>query len=231
MHVHFERHRGERTGWLRAAVLGADDGILSTASLLIGVAASGAGRSAVLTAGVAGLTAGASAMAIGEYVSVSSQADTEAADEARERRELRDDPDAELAELRRIYVERGLPDDLADQVATTLQRQDPLATHLRDELGHSSASTARPLQASLASAVSFAVGAILPIAAAALSPSGIRSLVVALAALAALVGLGALGARLGGAGLRRGMLRVGLGGALAMTITYGIGQLVGTTIA
>ena len=230
MHTHFERHRAGRAGWLRAAVLGADDGILSTASLMIGVAASGAGRTAVLTAGVAGLTAGASAMAIGEYVSVGSQADAEAADRAREARELRDDPAAERDELRRIYVERGLPEDLAGQVAASLHRRDPLAAHLRDELGHTPASAARPLQASLASAGSFAVGAVLPVGAAAVAPSSVRSLVVAVAALVALVGLGALGASLGGASLRRGMLRVGLGGLVAMIVTYGIGQLVGTTV-
>lgn len=230
MHTHFERHRTGRAGWLRAAVLGADDGILSTASLMIGVAASGAGRTAVLTAGLAGLTAGASAMAIGEYVSVGSQADTEAADRAREARELRDDPAAERDELRRIYVERGLPVDLAAQVVEALHRRDPLAAHMRDELGHTPASVARPLQASVASAGSFALGALLPVVAAAVAPSSVRSLVVASAALAALVGLGALGAGLGGANLRRGMLRVGLGGVLAMAITYGIGQLVGTAV-
>ena len=230
MHTHFERHRTGRAGWLRASVLGADDGILSTASLMIGVAASGSGRSAVLTAGLAGLAAGASAMAIGEYVSVGSQADTEAADRAREARELRDDPAAEREELRRIYVERGLPLELAAQVAESLHRQDPLAAHLRDELGHTPTSVARPLQASVASAGSFAIGAVLPVAAAAVAPSSVRSLVVALAALVALVGLGALGAILGGADLRRGILRVGLGGLIAMAITYGIGQLVGTAV-
>jgi VIT1/CCC1 family predicted Fe2+/Mn2+ transporter len=230
VHTHFERHRTGRAGWLRAAVLGADDGILSTASLMIGVAASGAGRTAVLTAGLAGLSAGASAMAIGEYVSVGSQADAEAADRAREARELKDDPVAERDELRRIYVERGLPEDLAREVAASLHRRDPLAAHLRDELGHTPASAARPLQASLASAGSFAVGGVLPVGAAAVAPSSVRSLVVAVAALAALVGLGALGASLGGANLRRGMLRVGLGGLVAMIVTYGIGQLVGTTV-
>ena len=231
MNVHFERHRGGRAGWLRAGVLGADDGILSTASLMLGVAGSGAGRAAVLTAGIAGLTAGAAAMAIGEFVSVSSQSDAEAADRARESRELRDNPDAELSELRRIYVRRGLPEDLAARVVDALHAADPLGAHLRDELGQTPATRARPLQASLVSAISFALGALIPVLGAALTSAGIRSVVVAGAGLAALALLGAAGARLGGAPVLRGLARVGLGGAAAMGITYGIGHLLGTTVA
>ena len=231
MDLNFERHRGGRSGWLRAAVLGADDGILSTASLMLGVAGSGAGRAAVLTAGIAGLTAGAAAMAIGEYVSVSSQSDAEAADRVREAAELREHPEAELAELQRIYVGRGLPDDLAAQVAQALHAADPLGAHLHDELGHTPATRARPGQASVVSAASFGLGATVPVVAAALGSSGTRSAAVVLAGLAALAVLGALGARLGGAPVLRGMARVELGGAIAMGITYGIGQLLGTTVA
>lgn len=230
MNLHFERHRGGRAGWLRAAVLGADDGILSTASLMLGVAGSGAGRAAVLTAGIAGLTAGAAAMAIGEYVSVSSQSDAEGADRAREAKELAEQPGAELAELRRIYIRRGLPEGLAAEVADALHAADPLGAHLRDELGQTPASRARPAQASAVSAASFGVGAAVPVVAAALAATGARSLVVALAGLVALAVLGAVGARLGGAKVGRGMARVGVGGALAMAITYGIGQLLGTTV-
>jgi vacuolar iron transporter family protein len=230
MNLHSERHRGGRTGWLRAAVLGADDGILSTAALMLGVAGSGAGRSAVLTAGIAGLTAGAAAMAIGEYVSVSSQADAETADRTREERELREHPDAEAAELCRIYVRRGLPEDLARQVATALQTSDPLGAHLRDELGQTPANRARPIQASLASAASFSLGAMVPVLAGALASAGSRTWAVALAALAALAGLGTAGARLGGAALSKGMIRVGVGGAMAMGITFGIGHLLGTSV-
>lgn len=216
---------------MRAGVLGADDGILSTASLMLGVAGSGAGRAAVLTAGIAGLTAGAAAMAIGEFVSVSSQSDAESADRAREVRELRDNPDAELAELRRIYIRRGLPEDLAAEVVDALHAADPLGAHLRDELGQTPATRARPLQASLVSAVSFALGALIPVLGAALTSAASRSLVVAGAGLAALALLGAAGARLGGASMLRGLARVGLGGAAAMAITYGIGHLLGTTVA
>lgn len=228
--MHFERHRGERAGWLRAAVLGADDGILSTASLMLGVAGSGAGRAVVLTAGIAGLTAGAAAMAIGEFVSVSSQSDAEAADRVREAKELRDHPRAELAELRRIYVARGLPEELATRVAEALHATDPLGTHLRDELGQTPATRARPGQASAVSAVSFGLGAAVPVLAAALASSGARVAAVALAGLVALAALGALGARLGGAPLLRGIARVGVGGAAAMAITYEIGRLLGTTV-
>ncbi len=230
MHLHLERHRGSRAGWLRAAVLGADDGILSTASLMLGVAGSGAGRAAVLTAGIAGLTAGAAAMAIGEYVSVSSQSDTEAADREREAVELKENPEAELAELQRIYRDRGLSQSLAAEVAAALHAADPLGSHLRDELGQTPAGRARPVQASMASAASFGLGAVIPLLAAALASAAGRSLAVALTGLAALAVLGAVGARLGGARVLRGMARVGVGGAVAMGITYGIGQLLGTTV-
>lgn len=228
---HAERHRGGRAGWLRAAVLGTDDGILSTASLMLGVAGAGAARAAVLTAGIAGLTAGAASMAIGEYVSVSSQSDAELADRAREAQELREQPEAELAELQRLYVRRGLPEGLAAEVAAALHASDPLGAHLRDELGQTPATRARPVQASLVSAASFALGAAVPVLAGALASAALRTLAVALAGLLALAVLGAAGARLGGARALPGMARVALGGAVAMAITYGIGQLVGTTVA
>jgi len=225
---HFERHRSGRSGWLRAAVLGADDGLVSTAALLVGVVASGASRNAILTAGVAALSAGAMAMAIGEYVSVSAQADTEAADRRRERGELAADPEAELRELTAIYERRGLSPKLAADVAVALQEEDPLTTHLRDELGHTEASAARPLQAAVASAASFAAGAILPLLTAALTPAGPRIVVIAAVTLVALCALGVVGAALGGAPRARGALRVGVGGALALAVTYGIGALFGS---
>jgi VIT1/CCC1 family predicted Fe2+/Mn2+ transporter len=228
VHTHFERHRAGRAGWLRAAVLGADDGILSTASLMIGVAGSGAARDAVLTAGLAGLTAGSLAMAIGEYVSVSSQSDTEAADAAREGRELVENAEAEQLELARIYRDRGLPADLADQVATALMTSDPLGAHLRDELGQTEHSLGHPTQAALASAVSFALGAVVALVAGVFAPDNARVVTVGVAAAAALVALGVAGAAAGGASLRRGGLRVAAGGVLAMLITFGIGHLFGT---
>lgn len=230
VHVHFERHRTARAGWLRAAVLGADDGILSTASLMIGVAGSGASRAAVLTAGFAGLTAGSLAMAIGEYVSVSSQSDTESADAERERRELAADPGAELAELARIYRDRGLHEALANEVATALMSTNPLAAHLRDELGQSEHSLARPVQAAVASASSFAAGATVAVVAGASAPSGTRTLFIGLAAILGLLALGIAGAAAGGSSLRRGGLRVVAGGLLAMLITFGIGRLLGTAV-
>ncbi len=228
MTIHMERHRSERSGWLRAAVLGADDGLVSTAALLVGVAASGAGRNAILTAGVAALSAGAMAMAIGEYVSVSAQADTERADRRRERDELAADPQGELRELTAIYQERGLPSELASEVAAALHAKDPLGAHLRDELGHTAAGAARPLQAAVASAASFAVGATIPLLAAALTSSSIRTAVIATLTLFALCVLGVVGAALGSAPRLRGALRVGIGGALALALTYGIGALFGT---
>jgi len=209
-------------------VLGADDGLVSTAALLVGVAASGASRNGILTAGVAALSAGAMAMAIGEYVSVSAQADTENADRRRETEELAADPQAELHELTAIYEERGLPFELASEVAAVLHAKDPLAAHLRDELGHTEAGAARPLQAAVASAASFAVGAAVPLLAAALASSGIRTVVIAAVTLVALCVLGVVGAALGSAPRVRGALRVGVGGALALAVTYGIGALFGS---
>lgn len=225
---HFERHRSTRSGWLRAAVLGADDGLVSTAALLVGVAASGATKNGILTAGVAALSAGAMAMAIGEYVSVSAQADTAAADRSREQQELATNPDAELQELISIYRDRGLPAELAADVATALQARGPLTAHLRDELGHTEATKARPIQAAGASAASFAVGATIPLITAALSPARPRSIVIAGITLIALCVLGVLGAAIGGAPRTRGALRVGIGGALALAVTYGVGALFGS---
>lgn len=194
---------------------------------MIGVAGSGAARNAVLTAGLAGLTAGSLAMAIGEYVSVSSQSDTEAADAARERRELAESPEAEQIELARIYFERGLRADLAEEVATALMASDPVGAHLRDELGETEQSLGRPAQAAVASAASFALGALVALVAGALAPDRTRVPIVGGAALAALILLGVAGAAVGGASLRRGGLRVAAGGVLAMLITFGVGHLFG----
>jgi VIT1/CCC1 family predicted Fe2+/Mn2+ transporter len=226
--AHQELHRSGRAGWLRAAVLGANDGIVSTASLVIGVAAAAASRNAVLLAGVAGLVAGATSMAAGEYVSVSSQRDAEQADVDRERRELATDPEFEQAELTEIYMRRGLDRPLAATVAERLMVVDPLGSHVRDELGLGPGGLARPLQAAVVSALSFAVGAALPLALIVLAPIGVRVPVTALGALGLLALLGAVGARLGGAPAGRAALRVTLGGALAMGLTALIGQLVGT---
>jgi VIT1/CCC1 family predicted Fe2+/Mn2+ transporter len=227
---HSEGHLSHRANWLRAAVLGANDGIVSTASLVLGVAASGAGRPAIVTAGVAGLVAGAMSMAAGEYVSVSSQRDVERADLARERRELQEDPDAELAELARIYRRRGLSEELSWQVARELSQGDRLAVHARDELGFDPDDLARPLQAAWTSAVSFALGAALPLLAIALASAGTRVWVAIAVTLAALAVLGITGARLGGAPMAPAALRVTIGGALAMALTMGIGALVGTAV-
>jgi VIT1/CCC1 family predicted Fe2+/Mn2+ transporter len=224
-----EQHRSGRAGWLRAAVLGADDGIVSTASLVIGVAAAAAPRNTVLLAGVAGLVAGATSMAAGEYVSVSSQRDAEQADIARERRELAADPEFERAELAQVYVRRGLDRELAATVAERLMAADPLGSHVRDELGLQPGGLARPLQAAVVSAVSFAVGAALPLLLIVLAPIAVRIPVTALAALALLALTGALGARLGGAPAAPAALRVSVGGGLAMALTALIGQLVGAT--
>lgn len=226
---HAERHRTEHIGWLRAAVLGANDGLISTASLVLGVAASGAARSAVLVAGVAGVVAGAMSMAAGEYVSVSSQADTEDADLAREHRELAADALAERAELAAIYVARGLMPSLAKQVAEELMAKDALAAHARDELGISDATAARPLQAALASAVTFALGALLPVVVAALVPRALLARVVTVSALVLLAVLGAVAARVGGAAMWRGAIRVAFWGALAMGASAMVGRLFGTT--
>ncbi len=228
MVTHVEQHRSDRSGWLRAAVLGADDGLVSTAALLVGVAASGASRNALLTAGVAALSAGAMAMAIGEYVSVSAQADTERADRRREERELAADPGSELSELTAIYESRGLSRELAAQVAHALHEKDALGAHLRDELGHTHSSAARPLQAAVASAASFALGAVVPLLAAALTPTSVRVSVIAVLTLLALGVLGVVGAALGGAPRIRGALRVGVGGALALAVTYAIGAAFGS---
>lgn len=230
-HHHPERHQVERIGWLRAAVLGANDGIVSTASLIVGVAAAAAGRSEVLLAGVAGLVAGAMSMAAGEYVSVSSQADTEAADLARERDELESDPEFEHRELAAIYQQRGLDAETAEAVATQLMAHDALGAHARDELSISQVTTARPVQAALTSAATFTAGALLPLTVAWLAPVGRASIAwVSLASLLFLAVLGALGARAGGAPIAKATGRVALWGALAMALTAGIGHLVGTAV-
>jgi VIT1/CCC1 family predicted Fe2+/Mn2+ transporter len=225
---HWERHRTERIGWLRAAVLGANDGIVSTASLVLGVAAAHATHGGIMVAGVAGRVAGALAMAAGEYVSVHSQADTESADLERERRELKADHVGERNELAAIYVGRGLDPALANQVADQLMAHDALGAHARDELGISETLSARPIQAALASAASFAVGATLPLAVTAVVPEAQLIPVVAGTSLLFLALLGALAARAGGAGVSVGAIRVTFWGALAMAATAGVGALFGT---
>ncbi len=227
---HKETHRTHRIGWLRAAVLGANDGIVSTASLIIGVAASSASRSQVLVAGVAGLVAGAMSMAAGEYVSVSSQADTEAADLGREQRELRDDPERELDELSAVYRGRGLDAELARRVAEGLTAHDALGAHARDELGISDTTAARPVQAAFTSAATFAVGAALPLLAAATATGAAQIVVVAVTALVLLSVLGAVGARAGGAPVGAAAARVTFWGALAMGVTALIGSLFGAVV-
>ncbi len=222
---HPERHVADRIGWLRAAVLGANDGLVSTASLIVGVAAGGASRSTILLAGFAGLVAGALSMAAGEYVSVSSQADAEQADLARERRELEDDLEHEQEELAAIYRSRGLDADLARQVALQLMDHDALGAHARDELGMSEIHTARPLQAALASAGTFAVGAALPVAIAVSSSAALRVPLVAGSSLIFLALLGGLGARAGGAPVAVAAARVCFWGALAMAATALVGRL------
>lgn len=224
--AHGERHRSGRGGWLRAGVLGSNDAIVSTASLLLGVSASAASTGAVIAAGVAGLVAGAMSMAVGEYVSVSSQRDAEEADIAKETRELAMSPATELVELTDIYIQRGLDRELAARVAAQLTAHDPLAAHLRDELNIEHATRSRPLQAAVVSAASFALFALLPLLAFILAPVSAQMAVVTVFTLASLAGLGALGAYLGGAYKRRAMLRVTLGGALAMAATTGIGTLI-----
>ena len=225
---HQETHLSYRAGWLRAAVLGANDGILSVASVALGVAASGASRAAVATAGVAALSAGAMSMAAGELVSVSSQRDTENADLAVEERELAADPEAELRELTDIYVDRGLPDDLAAQVAQALTAHDALQAHARDELGLDEDRRARPAQAALASAAAFSSGAILPLIAAIIPGKAARIPICVIVAVVMLVLLGDLGARLGGAPRARAVLRVTGWGLLAMGVTAGVGAVAGT---
>ncbi len=230
LRLHPENHFVDRIGWLRAAVLGANDGIISTASLIVGVAAATATRSDVLIAGVAGLVAGAMAMAAGEYVSVSSQSDTERADLARERKELSDNPAFELAELTDIYVKRGVDPALARQVAEQLMAKDAMTAHARDELGISENTTARPVQAALTSAVTFSTGAAMPLLMVIVSPADALVPIVSVASLAFLALLGAIGARAGGANVLRATARVTFWGALAMALTAGIGKLFGTVI-
>jgi VIT1/CCC1 family predicted Fe2+/Mn2+ transporter len=228
--MHGETHRSQRIGWLRATVLGANDGIVSTASLVVGVAAASAARADVMIAGVAGLVAGAMSMAAGEYVSVSSQSDTERADLAKERLELAESPELELKELQQIYVKRGLDADLALRVAEQLTASDALTTHLRDELGISAMHAARPIQAAFASAGSFAVGAALPLLAVVVAPPSGVGVLVTVTSLAFLALLGGVAARAGGAEPLRGALRVTFWGALAMAITAAVGRLVGTVV-
>ena len=228
--AHRERHRSERIGWLRAAVLGANDGIVSTASLVVGVAAAEAARQDVLVAGVAGLVAGALSMAAGEYVSVSSQSDTEQADLARERHELATEPQAEEDELTGIYERRGLEPDLARMVAQQLTAKGALAAHARDELGLTEELAARPLQAALASAGTFAVGAGVPVLTILLAPATALVLSVSLVSLLCLIALGATAARVGGARMLVGAARVTVWGVLAMAATAAVGRLFGTTV-
>ena len=228
---HGETHRTTRIGWMRAAVLGANDGLISTSSIIVGVASSAMATShQVLLAGVAGGVAGALSMAAGEYVSVSSQSDTEAADLERERRELQEDPVGEHAELRGIYVQRGLTMELADQVATELEQHDALGAHARDELGINEITRARPLQAALASAFAFAVGAALPVILAALAPLPSMNRVVPASSLVLLGALGSLAGHLGGASLITGAVRVMFWGAVAMAVTALVGYLFGASV-
>ena len=228
-HHHVESHRSHRSGWLRAAVLGANDGVVSTAALIVGVASSGAAVSAVRTAGIAGLVAGAMSMAAGEYVSVASQRDTEEADLRMEEQALREHPRAELAELTEIWRSRGLEPALAAEVARQLTEADALGAHARDELGLTDISTARPIQAAVTSAGAFSLGAGLPLLSYLVAPSG-RSAVVVVVALVTLGILGAVGAALGGARRVRAALRVGIGGAAAMAVTMLIGQVTGAAL-
>ena len=224
---HSEIHMVHRIGWLRAAVLGANDGLVSTASLVVGVAAAGSGHKEVLIAGLAGLVAGAMSMAAGEYVSVSSQTDAEQADIARETRELGETPEAELDELTRIYTERGLDEPLARQVAVQLTERDALGAHARDELGISETVIAHPVEAAVVSALTFAVGAVIPLLVALLTPTGQIAAIVAVTTLIALAILGGLGASAGGADLLKGAVRVTFWGALAMAATAAVGMTFG----
>jgi len=225
-----ERHLSGRANWLRAAVLGSDDAIVSTASLMIGVAAASASKEAILVAGVAGLVAGAMSMAVGEYVSVSSQRDAEQADIGLENKELTTEPQAELEELAMIYVKRGIEKDLAIKVAEQLSAHDRLGAHMRDELGIDQASLARPMQAAWISAASFALFAVVPIAALLVAPITLRIPVIAAFSLVSLAALGAFGGHLGGAPIGRAALRVTLGGTLAMIVTALIGRILGVSV-
>jgi len=228
--LHRERHRTQHINWLRAAVLGANDGIVSTASLVVGVAASSASHSAILMAGIAGLVAGAMSMAAGEYVSVSSQRDTERADLERERKELAEEWEGELNELTAIYIERGLEPELAGQVAQQLMARDALAAHAQEELGISEIISARPLQAALTSAATFAVGAFLPLLSVLLSPQGLLVPVISTSSLLFLALLGGVAARTGGAPILAGAVRVTFWGALAMALTAAVGAIFGTVV-
>lgn len=227
---HLETHRSHRIGWLRAAVLGANDGVVSVSSLVVGVAAGGTTQSNILLTGIAGLVAGALSMAAGEYISVQSQADTENADLDRERRELKEEPEKEVAELKKIYMRRGLDEPLAQQVAVKLMSGDALSAHARDELGITEELRARPIQASISSAVAFAVGAIIPIISALLAPDKAIGIVTTVTTLLTLTFLGAIAAYAGGASVTRGALRVTFWGALAMGITAVVGSLIGTSL-
>ena len=228
--LHKESHLTERIGWLRAAVLGANDGIISTASLILGVASAAASRNDVLLTGIAGLVAGAMSMAAGEYVSVSSQSDTENADIARERRELSDNPQFEKEELAQIYVARGVEAGLARQVAQQLMTRDALSAHARDELGISEITAARPVQAALASAATFSIGAAAPLGLVLVSPANWLIFVVSIGSLGFLAALGMIGARAGGADILKPTIRVTFWGAFAMALTAGIGALVGKAV-
>ena len=228
--LHSEKHKTERIGWLRAAVLGANDGIVSTASLVVGVAAADSSRNGILIAGMAGLVAGAMSMAAGEYVSVSSQSDTENADLEREKADLRDDPEFELRELAAIYESRGVEESLAEQVAAQMMEHDALGAHARDELGINAITRARPVQAALASALTFAVGAALPLLTVVFSPDSAIVWTVSATSLVFLAGLGAASARAGGAPVGRASVRVLFWGALAMALTALVGWLFGAVV-
>jgi VIT1/CCC1 family predicted Fe2+/Mn2+ transporter len=228
--LHVETHRAHRIGWLRAAVLGANDGVVSVSSLVVGVAAGGASQSNILLTGIAGLVAGALSMAAGEYISVQSQADTENADLGRERRELAEEPEKEMDELKSIYMKRGLDEPLAKQVAEKLMEGDALSAHARDELGITEELRARPIQAALASAGAFSVGAVIPIMASIFSPSKSVSFITTLITLLTLTALGSLAAFAGGASIVRGAMRVTFWGALAMGVTALVGKLIGTSL-
>lgn len=229
--MHAESHRAHRIGWLRASVLGANDGVVSVSSLVVGVASGGAAADVILLTGMAGLVAGALSMAAGEYISVRSQADTEQADLEREKRELREVPDSELAELTQIYVRRGLDEELAGRVAVQLTNHDALSAHARDELGITEELRARPIQAALASAAAFAVGAAIPIVATVLAPASLVVIITTVVTLCSLTVLGAIAAWAGGASILRGAMRVTFWGALAMGVTSLVGRLFGAPIA
>jgi VIT1/CCC1 family predicted Fe2+/Mn2+ transporter len=230
MTPHEEEHRSHRAAWLRAAVLGVNDGIVSTSSIMLGVIGAAQGDAVILTAGVAGLVAGALSMAAGEYVSVSSQKDSELFDIAIEKKSLRENPEEELAELAHIYERRGLAPELAQKVAEGLHAHDAVRAHARDELGIDHDDLSRPLQAAVASAISFSLGGAIPIIAALLAPSGAGTLAIVIASLVALAVSGAVGAVIGGGNKVRAALRVLLGGGLAMAVTYGVGYLVGVSV-